>query len=139
MTNYELNIKQNSYNSTYDTGYNKGYSAGVKDANLNNKANYKKVKTEAYKKGYADAKAEYAPKWTKVEDGLPENGERVLIFADREDDEEDAYEIAERHLIPFYEDEYEWVIFSTLGYKYSLYDEDVIAWMPIPKYEGVSE
>ena len=88
-----------------------------------------------YAKGYADAKAEYAPKWTKVEDGLPKDRETVLIFANTEDDEEDVYEIAERHLMPFRVDKYEWDIFSTLGYKYALDDEDVIAWMPIPKYE----
>lgn len=84
---------------------------------------------QQYEKGYSDAKAEYAPKWTKVEDGLPKDGERVLIYADTED----AYEIAERHLVEFYEDEYEWEVFSTLGYKYALDDEDVIAWMPLPK------
>ena len=84
---------------------------------------------QQYEKGYADAKAEYAPKWTRFEDGLPEDGERVLIYADTED----AYEIAKRHLVEFSEDEYEWEVFSTFGYEYALDDEDVIAWMPLPK------
>lgn len=133
MTERDLREKQNAYNDTYSSGYNRGYSDGARDTNLNNKAIYKKIKKEAYAKGYADAKAEFAPKWTKVEDGLSKDGKRVLIYADTED----AYEIAERHLVEFSEDEYEWEVFSTFGYEYALDDEDVIAWMPIPKYEGV--
>ena len=86
---------------------------------------------DQYEKGYADAKAECTPKWTKVEDGLPETHEdkpycpkvsdNVLCKVNEGDD------IIDRvcFLKEFYDGEKKW---NTIY--------EVIAWMPIPKYEG---
>ena len=87
-----------------------------------------------YEKGYADAKAEFTPKWTRVEDGLPETHEDKHYCPKVSDNVvckvKDGDDIIDMvcFLKEFYDGEKKW---NTVY--------EVIAWMPIPKYEGVEE
>jgi hypothetical protein len=77
--------------------------------------------------------------WISVKDKLPEDGERVLIYADV-DNEEDRIAIAYRMLEEWSDDEYIWRAWETLGYSADYDDEEVIAWMPLPEpYEEGEE
>lgn len=69
--------------------------------------------------------------WIQTKDKLPKNEERVLILCK----EKDGYKIyiAYRDTIPWTTDVYEWVLWSTSGYKSSCSDAEVIAWMPLPE------
>ena len=94
-----------------------------------------------YEKGYADAKAEYEPKWTRVEDGLPDlHDDERLVHRKRSDevlckikDGEDVINSC-GYLVENIDEHKEWQTdcYLTVGVK-------VIAWMPIPKYEEMSE
>lgn len=96
---------------------------------------------QQYEKGYADAKAEFAPKWIKVEDGLPETHEDSRsIYRERSDevmcifkDGEDVFNSC-GYLIEHADGHKEWRTDC-----YMSDDGEVIAWMPIPKYEIESE
>ena len=95
-----------------------------------------------YEKGYADAKAEYAPKWTRVEDGLPETDGEYLLFGKMVEDEDDNVFIGEYDVLAeefgWWEQRFDKETLGVLGSELREY-ASVIAWMPIPKYEGVSE
>lgn len=80
---------------------------------------------QQYEKGYADAKAEYEPKWVKVEDRLPEDGEEVIILLKH-------FYLTQLLLASFDETK---ARFYRCDRCYGI--DEVIAWMPIPKYEGV--
>lgn len=74
----------------------------------------------------------YSVNWISVHDRLPEEGERVLICADV-DDEEDKIAIAYRMIREWTEDEWIWRAWETLGHSVDYEDEEVIAWMPLPE------
>lgn len=86
---------------------------------------------DEYNKGYADAKAEYAPKWTRVEDGLPEERHAVVVYCP----EYNNTYIASLHWDSDEDGEWYCWYYYTQGASRKI-TEDVIAWMPIPKYEG---
>lgn len=71
-------------------------------------------------------------KWISVKDKLPKDEERVLIYADV-DNEEDRIAIAYRMLEEWSDDEYIWRARETLGHSTDYDDEIVIAWMPLPE------
>ena len=79
-----------------------------------------------------DAKAEFTPKWTRVEDGLPETHEDKHYCPKVSDNVvckiKDGDDIIDMvcFLKEFSDGEKKW---NTVY--------EVIAWMPIPKYEGV--
>lgn len=84
----------------------------------------------------ANAKAEYAPKWVKVEDGLPETHLDSRLIRERSDevmckikDGEDVFNSC-GYLIEHTDGHKEWRTDC-----YMTDDGEVIAWMPIPKYE----
>lgn len=85
---------------------------------------------QQYEKGYADAKATYEPKWTKVEDGLPETHEDKHYCPKVSDNVvckvKDGDDIIDMvcFLKEFGDGEKRW---NTVY--------EVIAWMTIPKYE----
>lgn len=89
---------------------------------------------QQYEKGYADAKAEYEPKWTKVKDGLP----KPQKYGDA--DFSDWLFTAIRTY-----DGFENIAYHMAHYCFSLkawytkgfISGEVVAWMPIQKYEGV--
>lgn len=89
-----------------------------------------------YEKGYADAKAEYAPKWTKVEDGLPEIHLDSRVIRVRSDEVMCKIK-ADEDLI----NSCGYLVENMDGHKrwqtdcYMADGDEVIAWMPIPKYE----
>lgn len=85
-----------------------------------------------YEKGYADAKAEFTPKWTRVEDGLPEESGLYLILCREENTLHDTVEF-NPYLDMYYPNSNptSWERWSN-----DYYDKSkVVAWMPIPKYE----
>lgn len=74
-------------------------------------------------------------KWIPVTTRKPKLEERVLIFT-----EDGKIEIAYRDNIPWTENQYEYVVISMLGYKFSYEEDKVLAWMPLPKpYREVEE
>lgn len=86
-----------------------------------------------YKKGYADAKAEFTSKWIKVEDRLPEESGLYLILCQEESTLHRTVEF-NPYLDMYYPNSNptSWERWSN-----DYYDKSkVIAWMPIPKYEG---
>ena len=101
------------------TDYEYGYQCGGSDGYMN---------------GYADARVKYELKWTKTEDRLPERS--------KNDENSSEWVIIAIHV------HYDGSYFETCAY-YDFSEKewytrgfiigDVVAWMPIPKYEGVSE
>lgn len=81
-----------------------------------------------------DAKAEYAAKWVRVEEGLPEEKYAVVVYCP----EYNNTYIASLHWDSDEDGEWYCWYYYTQGASRKI-TEDVIAWMPIPKYEGVSE
>ena len=66
-------------------------------------------------------------KWIPVTTRKPRLEERVLIFT-----EDGKIEIAYRDNIPWTENQYEYVVISMLGYRFSYEEDKVLAWMPLP-------
>ena len=86
---------------------------------------FKKQGEMGYKKGYEDARVKYEPKWTKVEDGLPEDGEKVIILV--------AHPYMTNLIYVAIYDEMRGRFYKSGTEDYPKCD--VVAWMPIPKYE----
>lgn len=96
-----------------------------------------KYDRDQYEKGYADAKAEM--KWTKVEDGLPDLHKDSLLTHRKRSDEVMCKIKADEDLI----NSCGYLVEDMDGHKewqtdcYMADGDEVTAWMPIPKYEGV--
>ena len=74
------------------------------------------------------------PKWIPVSERLPDDEVEVLIYTtDKEINK--AY----RRIKEWTIDRMEWVVFETLGYGYIYDDDEVLAWMPLPKPYGPQE
>ena len=75
-------------------------------------------------------------KWIPCSEGLlPKEGECVLVCTEDGEIEKAYHTIQE-----WCEDgEIEWRVFETLGYSYTLDDDEVVAWMPLPKPYTESE
>ena len=79
--------------------------------------------TEKFKKEYQE------PMWISVDDQLPEEYEDALVCT-KDGKIEKAYHTYKE----WCEDgEMEWRVFETFGHAYILDDDDVVAWMPLPK------
>lgn len=71
-------------------------------------------------------------RWIPVTERLPEDEVDVLIYSTDKNINK-AY----RRYKPWTENQMEWLVFETLGYGYIYDDDEVLAWMPLPKpYEG---
>lgn len=94
---------------------------------------------DQYEKGYADAKAKCTPKWTRVEDGLPDLHKDSHLTHRKRSDEVMCKIKADEDLI----NSCGYLLEDMDGHKewqtdcYMADGDEVIAWMPIPKYEGV--
>ena len=105
-----------------------------------------------YAKGYTDAKAEYAPKWTRVEDGLPEDLKPVNITWVNHNPESYYADIKDKPFTAtgvYFNGQWYWWstlctdILAEYSHNYDdVIDEgvEIIAWQPLPEpYKAESE
>lgn len=82
--------------------------------------NLHREREQAYMNGYADAKS--TCRWISVDDKLPEENFSVLVWCPER-----------RNIYCAYYRQGEWYVFGA----YNNILKDVIAWMPLPEWEGV--
>lgn len=67
-------------------------------------------------------------KWIPTSEKLPKDDDEVLIYTT-----DNKINKAYRRHKEWTENQKEWLVFETLGYGYIYDDDEVLAWMPLPK------
>ena len=96
---------------------------------FNGKPRRKTRREMGYEQGFADAKAQFEPKWTPVSEKLPENSGVYIVSRWFSDGVESAI-LTDAN---YYDGCGEWYNDNRINWGRELVTDKIVAWMPLPE------